>query len=259
MMQQHITYQGNLFLLYCRSGLLFILVLAFTIVMAFLVLTVGCLCDILRFKLSIFWAHCVLFLVKSICGINYHVTGLENITKTRNAIVLCKHQSAWETIYLTTVLPSSCILLKKSLLWIPFWGWAMATLKPIAINRSTPKQALKQLLQQGAKRLQQGYWIVIYPEGTRVAPGEQRKFSASGSLLAQRTGTPVIPVAHNAGEFWSRNSFLKYPGIIQVKIGPVITAGQRKSKAINAEVESWINTAMNEIEATKQSHFKQNL
>ena len=250
MTQQNISYQGNLFLLYCRSGLLFASVLAFTIVMAFVVLTIGLLSITLRFKLARFWATCTLFLAKSICGINYHVTGLESISKDHNAIILCKHQSAWETIYLTTALPPSCILLKKSLLWIPFWGWAMATLKPIAIDRSSPKEALLQLLKQGAKRLQEGYWIVMYPEGTRTVPGEHRKFSASGSLLAQRTGYPVIPVAHNAGKFWPRNSFLKYPGVIQVKIGPVISVQGRKSKEINAEVETWIKNTMQEIESS---------
>ena len=253
MTQQNISYQGNLFLLYCRSVLLFALVLAFTIVIAFMILTIGLLANTLRFKLARFWAACTLFLAKSICGIDYHVTGLESISKDHNAIVLCKHQSAWETIFLTMLLPPSCILLKKSLLWIPFWGWAMATLKPIAIDRSSPKEALSQLLKQGAKRLQEGYWIVMYPEGTRTVPGEQRKFSASGSLLAQRTGFAVIPIAHNAGEFWPRNSFLKYPGVIQVKIGPVISVQGRKSKEINAEAENWIINALQEIDAAKQS------
>ncbi len=256
MTQQTISYQNNRLLLYCRSALLFASVLTFTVIMAFVVLSIGLLSITLRFKLSRFWASGVLFLAKNICGINYHITGLENIEQTQIAIVLCKHQSAWETIFIMTVLPPSCILLKRSLLWIPFWGWAMATFKPIAIDRSTPKEALKQLLQQGAKRLQEGYWIVMYPEGTRTAPGEQRKFSRSGSLLAQRTGNPVIPVAHNAGELWPRNSFIKYPGTIQVKIGPAINVDGRKGKDINAEAEAWINNAMLEIEATKAARNK---
>ena len=251
MMQQNTSYQGKLFLLYIRSALLFSSVLAITIVLAIIVLAVAAFPGKLRYKIAKFWANCTLFLGKNICGLNYRISGLENIPTDQEAIVLCKHQSAWETIFLTSILPTSSILLKKSLLWIPFWGWAMATLKPIAIDRSSPKEALAQLLKQGAKRLQEGYWIVIYPEGTRTAPGEQRKFSASGSLLALRTGHPILPVAHNAGEFWPRYSFLKYPGTIQVRIGPIIPVDGRKSKDINAEAEAWINTAMHEIEATK--------
>jgi len=225
-----------------------------TIILASVIFIIALFSKKMCFKIARFWSICTLFLAKIICGIDYHVTGLENISEDHNAIVLCKHQSAWETIFLTAALPPSCILLKKSLLWIPFWGWAMAALKPIAIDRSSPKQALSQLLKQGAKRLQEGYWIVMYPEGTRTAPGEQRKFSASGSLLAMRTGFPVIPIAHNAGEFWPRNSFLKFPGVIQVKIGPAISAENRKSKEINAEAEAWIKNAMQEIDTTKP-HF----
>lgn len=248
MTQLNTSYQNSQFLLYCRSGLLFTVVLAGTIVIGVLMLVVALLPFSLQYKLASFWGSYVMFVTKVICGLSYQVSGLENLSTVKNAIVLCKHQSAWETIFLMAILPPSSVLLKKSLLWIPFWGWAMATLKPIAINRATPKEALSQLLRQGAKRLQEGYWVVMYPEGTRTAPGEQGKFSASGSMLAQRTGYPVIPVAHNAGEFWKRNSFLKYPGVIQVRIGSAIDVEGRKTKEINAEAESWIKNAMHDIE-----------
>ena len=250
MTQQNISYQGSQFLLYCRSGLLFVMVLAATIIFGFLMLIAALLPFSLQYKLASFWGAYVMFMVKAICGLSYQTTGLENLSNNQNAIVLCKHQSAWETIFLVAALPPSSILLKKSLLWIPFWGWAMATLKPIAINRSSPKEALSQLLKQGAKRLQEGYWIIMFPEGTRTVPGEQHKFSASGSLLAQRTGYPIIPIAHNAGEFWPRYSFLKYPGVIQVRIGSAIATEGRKSRDINAEAETWIKNAMHEIEAS---------
>jgi 1-acyl-sn-glycerol-3-phosphate acyltransferase len=247
MTQQPIFYQGNILLLYLRSGLLFISVLFVTVIFGILMLIAALLPYALQYKLATVWGKFVLIAAKVICGINYQITGLENINREENAIVLCKHQSAWETIALIALLPPQCILLKKSLLWIPFWGWAMATLKPIAIDRSAPKEALSQLLKQGAQRLQEGFWVVMFPEGTRTAPGEQRKFSASGALLAQRTGFPVIPIAHNAGEFWPRNSFVKYPGTIQLKIGAPISVTGRKSKEINAEAEAWIVNAMQEI------------
>ncbi len=251
MTQQPISYQGNSMPLYLRSGLLFISVLSVTVIFGILMLIAALFPFALQYKLAAIWGKFVLNAAKVICGINYQITGLENISQQKNAIVLCKHQSAWETIALIALLPPQCILLKKSLLWIPFWGWAMATLKPIAINRSTPKAALSQLLKQGAQRLQEGFWVVIFPEGTRTAPGEQRKFSASGALLAQRTGFPVIPIAHNAGEFWPRNSFVKYPGTIQLKIGAPITVAGRKSKEINAEAEAWIANTMQEINTAK--------
>jgi 1-acyl-sn-glycerol-3-phosphate acyltransferase len=137
--------------------------------------------------------------------------------------------------------------LKKSLLQIPFGGWALATLKPIAIDRGNQKEALKMLLEQGIARLNEGLSVLIFPEGTRVAPGVYKKFNAGGAMLAQKSGFPVLPLAHNAGEFWPRNSFLKYPGVIKVKIGPLIDSRNKSTKEINAETETWILQAMSEI------------
>ena len=127
MTQQNLSYQDNIFLLYLRSGLLFAVVLAGAIIIGSLTLIVALLPFSLKYKVSSLWGTYVMFMAKAICGISYQVTGLENLTKVDNAIILCKHQSAWETIFLVTILPPSSILLKKSLLWIPFWGWAMAT------------------------------------------------------------------------------------------------------------------------------------
>ena len=127
------------------------------------------------------------------------------------------------------------------------WGWALATLKPIAIDRSKQRESLKILLKQGKTYLQEGIWVVIFPEGTRAAPGEVKKFNAGGAILAEKTGYPVIPIAHNAGLFWPRNSFLKYPGIIKIKIGPVITTKNRKATDINNEAAEWIAQAMTEL------------
>jgi 1-acyl-sn-glycerol-3-phosphate acyltransferase len=251
-MQANLSYPNKSLLIHLKSALLMLVVLIGTVIFSILILMFSLLTMRLHFKIAALWCRFVLASTRIICGLSYQVTGLENLSHVENAIVLCKHQSAWETIALTAILPPQSILLKKSLLWLPFWGWAMATLKPIAIDRSSPRQALSQLLQTGALRLTEGFWIVIYPEGTRMAPNEAGKFSASGSLLAQRTGYPVIPIAHNAGEFWPRNSFLKQPGVIQLKIGAAITSKNRKSKEINQQAETWIKNAMLEIESLKK-------
>lgn len=189
-------------------------------------------------------------MLKMTCGLTYEVQGLDNVPKDQACIILSKHQSAWETVALRLFLPPQTALLKKSLLWIPVGGWALATLKPIAIDRENQREALKSLIEQGIARLQEGLFVLIFPEGTRAAPGENKKFNAGGAMLAQKSGYPIIPLAHNAGEFWPRNSFLKYPGTIQVRIGPIIHTEGRKAKDINAEAEAWIAQAMAEISQT---------
>jgi 1-acyl-sn-glycerol-3-phosphate acyltransferase len=188
-----------------------------------------------------------LWAAKVCCGITHEIEGLENLPKDRPAIVLSKHQSAWETVAFRVFLPVHTTLLKRSLLWIPFGGWALATLKPIAIDRENQRAALKLLMEQGSSALQEGLWVVVFPEGTRTAPGENKKFSAGGAMLAHKTGYPVIPLALNAGEVWPRYSFLKYPGVIKVKIGPVIETEGKKAKEINDQAEAWVAQAMTEI------------
>lgn len=254
MLQQATSYQGNKPLLYIRSGIFFVhLVITSLLFSPFLLLAIAAPFEV-RYRIAKQWVKLNLWAVKVVCGLHYTVEGLENIPAHENAIVLSKHQSAWETLSLYLIFPTQVILLKRELLWLPFWGWALATLKPIAINRKSKKAALRSLLEQGSQRLKEGFWVIIYPEGTRTAPGEVKKFNAGGSLLAERTQTPVIPVAHNAGEFWPRYSFLKYPGTIRVKIGPLISPAGRKANDINEEVRAWIENAMTEISGqTKQN------
>jgi 1-acyl-sn-glycerol-3-phosphate acyltransferase len=188
-----------------------------------------------------------LWLAKVVCGVKYEVEGLENIKGINAAVVLCKHQSAWETIALRSFLPTQTALLKRSLLWLPLWGWALATLKPIAIDRTQQRAALRMLIKKGTEYLKEGIWVVVFPEGTRTAPGEVKKFNAGGAMLAEKSGYPVIPIALNSGHCWPRYSFLKYPGTIKVKIGPVIATEGRKAQDINAEAEQWIIAAMQEM------------
>ncbi len=185
----------------------------------------------------------MLFLLRHVCGIRYQLTGAENIPKTPS-IILSKHQSAWETLAFQEIFPPQVWVLKKELLWIPFFGWGLAMTSPIAIDRSARKKALEQIVEQGKDRLSQGFWIVIFPEGTRIPPGQRGKYRIGGAWLATHTDTLVVPVAHNAGELWGRNSFIKYPGTITVSIGKPIDPAGMEAGELNAQVEAWIENEM---------------
>lgn len=235
------------FKVYLGSSLFFLYILVSTPVVGLLILACKPLTFEIRYQIANSWINQLMAMLKLTCGLSYEVEGLENLPEQGAAIILSKHQSAWETIALRQFIHPQTAVLKKSLLQIPFGGWALSTLKPIAIDRQNQKEALKMLIDQGSARLEDGLFVLIFPEGTRVPPGAQAKFNAGGAMLAQKTGFPVIPLAHNAGEFWPRNSFLKYPGTIKVKIGPAILTADKKSKEINAEAEAWINQAMQEI------------
>lgn len=192
------------------------------------------------------WSRFNLWWLKLTCNLRYVVEGQENIPK-QNAIVLCKHQSAWETLALQHIFPPQVWILKRELLWIPFFGWGLAMLEPIAIERKNARKAIKQLLEQGAERLTKGRWVVVFPEGTRIPPGQRGQYHLGGARLAHKTAYPVVPVAHNAGEYWPRKSFIKHPGVIRLCIGPVIESKDRSANEINALAEQWIESKMREI------------
>jgi len=186
------------------------------------------------------WANFMRWWLKLCCRIDFQVGGLENLPD-QPSIVLANHQSAWETINFQNIFPAQSYLLKKELLWIPFFGWGLAANEPIAINRAQKTKALQQLIAQGKQRLASGRWIIVFPEGTRMPIGHPGKFQAGGAYIASKAGVPVVPVAHNAGAFWSKkNSFNKKPGTIQVVIGPVIDSQGKKPREINAEAETWV-------------------
>lgn len=192
------------------------------------------------------WARFNLWWLGKTCRLYYKVTGRENIPAS-NAIILCKHQSAWETLALQQIFPPQIWLLKRELLWVPFFGWGLAMLEPIAIDRKSGKKAMRQLLEQGIERLRAGRWVVIFPEGTRIAPGKKGRYAPGGALLAENSGYPVVPVAHNAGEFWPRRGFIKRPGVIQMVVGPVIESRGKSAAQINAAAEEWIENTMRDI------------
>ncbi|MCP3870529.1 MAG: 1-acyl-sn-glycerol-3-phosphate acyltransferase [Gammaproteobacteria bacterium] len=193
------------------------------------------------------WGAANLWALKWICGLDYQLRGAENIPK-QNALVLSKHQSAWETIALRWLLPfHQSWVLKRELMWVPIFGWALAVVKPIAIDRQSGRKAVKQVVREGIDRLQKGQFVIIFPEGTRVAPGEKKKYGIGGALLASKSGYPVLPIAHNAGVYWRRRGLIKHPGTIQVVIGPTIETKGLSASEINSRVETWIETTMAEL------------
>ena len=206
-----------------------------------------------RYRITSGWAHLMLFLLRVICGITYRVTGMEHVPETPS-IILSKHQSAWETLAFQEIFPPQVWVLKKELLLVPFFGWGLAMTSPIAIDRSSRKAALKQIVEQGKDRLGKGFSIVIFPEGTRIAPGKKGRYGIGGAWLATHTRALVVPVAHNAGEFWGRNAFLKRPGTISVHIGAAIDPAGMAPGDLNAEVEAWIEEEMEKMDAGKKGN-----
>lgn len=196
-----------------------------------------------RFRIISKWSVIVLWWLKITCNLVHEVEGRENIPE-EVGIIMCKHQSAWETMALQLVFPPQVWILKRELLWIPIYGWCLASMQPIAIDRSSGIKAMRQIETTGVKRMQQGLWIVIFPEGTRVAPGAKKKYQAGGGMLAQKAGCPVVPVAHNAGYFWPRNSFIKRPGTIKMVVGPEIDTKDKSAGEITKEVEEWIESTV---------------
>jgi 1-acyl-sn-glycerol-3-phosphate acyltransferase len=200
-----------------------------------------------RYRFISQWARFQVWLLEVLCGLDYCVEGLEHLPRGP-AIVLAKHQSAWETIAFQCIFPPQTWVLKRELLWVPFFGWGLALLKPIAIRRGAGRQAIEQLVSEGRARLEEGIWVVIFPEGTRVAPGTRGRYRIGGAVLAAETGYPVVPVAHNAGLYWRRRSFVKRPGTIRVVVGPVIDPHGKRPEEILAQTEAWIEARMPELE-----------
>jgi len=193
------------------------------------------------------WAVLNLWLLDKICGVRYEVEGRENISD-QASVILCKHQSSWETLALQAVFPPQVWVLKRELLWIPFFGWGLASLKPIAIDRAAGRQALNQIIEQGKKRLSAGYWVVVFPEGTRIPSGQMGRFGVGGAKLAVESGVSVTPVAHDAGKAWPRHGFIKYPSVIKLVIGPVISSQNKTAAELNQIVHQWMASQMLALE-----------
>lgn len=233
---------------YIGSTLLFVGIFSTATVIGVLLITGMLTTFKFRWKLGYLWCAIIGWMTKVFCGLTFEVEGLENIDPKRPVVFLSNHQSAWETLALRYILPPHSVVIKRELLYFPIWGWSLLTLKSIVINRKNQRASLKSLLEQGTVYLNEGLSVLIFPEGTRTAAGEVKKFSIGGAMLAQKAGFPVMPVAHNAGDFWPRYSFFKYPGVIKIKVGPVIESKGRKAAEINDEAEAWVRQTLKEFE-----------
>lgn len=186
-----------------------------------------------------------------IMGIHNHVTGYENLPTAANApaVLLVKHQSTWETFAMPALMPHPlAFVFKKELLRVPFFGWAMACMDMIHIDRSKRSQAFRQLQEQGQRLLDQGTWVIMFPEGTRIERGQQGQYQTGGAWLAVKTGAPVIPVAVTSAKCWPRKAFIKRPGVVEISIGPAIPSTGRKPEELMAEVKTWIETEMRRLD-----------
>ena len=192
------------------------------------------------------WTAFNLWWLKITCDLKHSIEGLENIP-ANTSIIMSKHQSAWETLAIQLIFPTQVWILKRELLWIPVYGWGLASMQPISIDRGSAVTAFRQIVKQGCKRLAEGYWVVIFPEGTRVAPGQTKKYLPGGGMLAEKSGVSIIPIAHNEGYFWQKNSISKKSGTIQMVIGPAIDPKDKTATEITNEVEKWIEDAANKL------------
>lgn len=230
---------------------LFLRSLLFTILSVIIIILYSFVClAILPFSLKFrhrmlrYFLYFYLGMLRVICGIKHEVEGLENVPDSHYAIILSKHQSAWETFFLPTLFHDPAVIAKRELSWIPFYGWGLLAGEPIFINRSAKKTAMQQIIEKGKKCLAEGRWILVFPEGTRVPFGQVGKYHLGGARLAAATEAPVIPIAHNAGYFWGKRQFIKKPGTIRLVIGPVIETKGRAPDEIMNLTKSWIETTM---------------
>ncbi|MCB5197413.1 lysophospholipid acyltransferase family protein [Deefgea salmonis] len=233
-------------MIWLRSILYWLLLIIITPLFTLLAIVILPLPAVTRNQIIRWWSVILLKWLHLTCGLKFRVEGAENIPEGP-MMIMCKHQSAWETMALQLIFPPQVWVMKRELLKMPFFGWALATTSPIAIDRGQRAAAQRQLMEQGKDRLAKGLWIVIFPEGTRIKPGERGQYKQGGARLALDLNVPIVPVAMNSGEFWPKNSFLKWPGEITVRVGAPIASEGKKSLELIKEVENWIEGQMDEI------------
>jgi 1-acyl-sn-glycerol-3-phosphate acyltransferase len=231
-----------------RSGLFTFFQLLITPPFAVLALLTFPFDALTRYRVITLWSRLMVLAAEHVCGIRYRVLGAEHLPRIP-CVVLSNHQSAWETLAFQLIFPPQVYVIKRELLWIPFFGWGLAMLSPIAIDRRSGLRALRQMLAQGKDRLARGFWIIVYPEGTRMGTHARRKYQTGGAAIATHAGAPVLPVAHNAGRCWRRKAFLKYPGLVTVSVGPPMDSRSVGAESLTRQVEEWIQTEMTRLEA----------
>ena len=197
-------------------------------------------------RFSMIWVDVAIWLIKHVLRIEYRVLGAENIPD-RPCVIFSKHQSAWETIVLQRIFNWPVFVYKKELHWLPFFGWGLYFMPFVAIDRGAGKDALVQVATRGKQRLDEGYSVIIFPEGTRVEPGSKKRYKIGGAYLAAQSGAPAVPVALNSGEFWRRKAFIKRPGLVTVSIGPAIDPNGLSAEDINSRAETWMENEMRRI------------
>lgn len=187
------------------------------------------------------------------CGLKVVAEGQENLPDTASVIMI-KHSSALETYGHVPFFPMSTWVVKREILWIPFFGWALKGIfRPIAIDRGSGQRAVRQVIRQGKEKLAAGVWVSVFPEGTRMAPGETRPYGISGAALAKEAGVMIVPVAHNAVDFWQRRELTKRPGTVRFCIGPPINPATQSARETNLLVQAWIENKMREISRAYRS------
>jgi 1-acyl-sn-glycerol-3-phosphate acyltransferase len=226
----------------------------FSVIMALSIILQSFLCVLAwplplrwRYGMVIMFVTYIIWLLKVLCNVDYKLEGAENIPHDRAGVILSKHQSTWETFFLPIIFRQPAIILKRELLWLPFFGWGLASISPIAINRSHGSSAMQQIIAKGKKCLEEGRWILVFPEGTRIPVGKVGNYKLGGARLAVATGAPVVPVAHNAGKFWSKRKFIKQPGTVRIIIGPVIETVNRTPEEVMDEAKNWIEETVKKI------------
>lgn len=198
------------------------------------------------YALVVAWIRGCFWLLDKLCHLNFRVEGVENVP-ARNSVVLLKHSSAYETLVQFLLFPRQCWVLKRELLWAPFLGWAVWAIRPIAIDRGGGQRAVAQVLSMGKARLEKGDWVMIFPEGTRVPAGETRRYGLSGVLLAEAAGRVLVPVAHDAGDYWPRRGWLKRPGTVTFRIGPPVDPSGRDPRQVNEQIQAWVEAQIAQL------------
>jgi 1-acyl-sn-glycerol-3-phosphate acyltransferase len=234
-------------MIYVRSTIFFIFYVITAVIYSCIAVLVLPFPFKMRYSIVSQWAKMNIWALGKICDLRLEVEGSEHIGD-EPAVIICKHQSAWETLALQSVFPPQVWVLKRELLWIPFFGWGLASLSPIAIDRKAGRKALSQVVEQGKDRLSMGAWVVVFPEGTRVASGYIKKFGIGGARLAKETGYPVIPVAHDAGQYWPKKGFLKRPGVIKMVVGPKMDVSTLSAAELNNTLFDWMQQQMTQLE-----------